>query len=135
MTVLIGVDAQAIAEVEASLAQFGDRYTRRLFTDEEVATCASGPATLAEGLAGRFAAKEAVLKILTLGDVVAPWKSIEIRRTKTGKPVVTLGGEAAVLARRQGITSLSCSLSRGGGVAAAAVVATVSPPDLERTDD
>jgi holo-[acyl-carrier protein] synthase len=135
VTVLIGIDAQAIAEVEDSIAQFGDRYTRRLFTDEELATCGNGPATLAQGLAARFAAKEAVLKILNVGDVVPAWRSIEIRRTATGQPEVALAGEAAVLARRQGITSLSLSLTRGGGVAAATVVATVSPPDSEVTDD
>jgi holo-[acyl-carrier protein] synthase len=131
VTVLVGIDAQAIAEVEVSIAQFGDRYIRRLFTDEEVANCEDRPATLA----GRFAAKEAVLKILSIGDVVPAWKSIEILRTETGEPDVVLSGEAAALARQLGVTSLSISLTRGGGIAAAAVVATVSPIDAEPTDD
>jgi holo-[acyl-carrier protein] synthase len=135
VTVLVGIDAQAIAEVEVSIAQFGDRYIRRLFTDEEVANCEDRPATLAQGLAGRFAAKEAVLKILSIGDVVPAWKSIEILRTETGEPDVVLSGEAAALARQLGVTSLSISLTRGGGIAAAAVVATVSPIDAEPTDD
>jgi holo-[acyl-carrier-protein] synthase len=131
VTVLIGIDAQAIAEAEASIAQVGDRYTRRLSTDEEPATCGNGPAALAQGLAGRFATKEAVLKILNVGDVVPAWRSVEIRGTTTGRPEVALGGEAVALARRQGITSLSLSLTRDGGIAAAAVVATVSPLDSD----
>jgi holo-[acyl-carrier protein] synthase len=126
VTVLIGIDAQAIAEVEASIAQFGDRYTRRLFTDEEIAVCANSPGTLAGGLAARFAAKEAVLKVLVTDDIVPAWTSIKVLRTKSGAPEVALTGDAAVLAHRQGITSLSLSLTRGAGLAVAAVVATVS---------
>jgi holo-[acyl-carrier protein] synthase len=76
-------------------------------------------------LAARFAAKEAVLKILD-GPEPAPWTSIEVHRGENDRPELVLSTIAADQARRQGIRHLSVSLSHGGGVATATVVAQVS---------
>ncbi|MHB8379003.1 MAG: holo-ACP synthase [Acidimicrobiales bacterium] len=122
MSILVGVDVQSIGEVEASIREFGTRYTRRLFTDDEIASCGDGPAA-ASSLAGRFAAKEAVLKILDLHEIVPRWKSIEVRRLRGGRPEVILHGEAAEIAKSQGIAEISLSISHGGGVASATVIA------------
>lgn len=130
MNVLVGIDIQPIDEVEDSLRQFGARYRRLLFTDEELACCGDGPATAAS-LAARFAAKEAVLKILDAQEKVPPWRTIEVRRTAGGRPTIMLHGVAADIARYQGIHDISVSLSHGGGIAAAAVVAAVEH-DAER---
>jgi len=126
VSIHVGIDVQPIAEVEASLREFGARYTHRLFTDDEIAYCGDGPAA-ASSLAGRFAAKEAVLKILDLDEIVPRWRSIEVRRSNGGRPVVALHGEAADLARSQGIHDLSLSISHGGGIASAVVIAQVAP--------
>ena len=122
---LIGTDFQPIDEVEHSLETFGDRYRRRLFTDHELACCGDGPRT-ASRLAERFAAKEAVMKILEAGELVPTWKSIEVRCSASGQPEIVLYGGAAALARSQGVHGLSLSLSHAGGIAAATVVATAS---------
>jgi holo-[acyl-carrier protein] synthase len=120
--VLVGIDIQPIEEVEDSLRTFGARYRRLLFTDHELESCGDGPAA-ASSLAARFAAKEAVLKILDTGESVPSWRSIEVQRTASGRPEIVLHGVAADLAHRQGIENISVSLSHAGGIASAAVVA------------
>jgi len=131
--ILVGIDVQPIVEVEASIREFGDRYTKRLFTDHELESCGDNPLTAASGLAGRFAAKEAVLKILDADESVPPWKTIEVHRTKGTRPVIVLRGLAAEIARRQGVKQISLSLSHGGGIATAAVVAQVAEHQSEMT--
>jgi holo-[acyl-carrier protein] synthase len=121
--ILVGTDVQPIDEVEASMAQFGERYTRRLFTDHEIVCCGENPVTAAAGFAARFAAKEAVLKILDSTATVPSWKSIEVQREGRGAPRIVLSNEAADLAYDQGIENISLSLSHGGGIATAVVVA------------
>lgn len=124
MKVLIGLDIQSIGEVAKSLEEFESRYTNKVFTDYEVTTCAG--ANEAASLAARFAAKEAVLKVLDTKRSVPAWKSIEVRREDDGLPRIVLSREAADIARRQGVRHLSLSLSHDGDIASAAVVAQVS---------
>jgi len=126
-TIVIGLDVQSIEEVETSLEVFGDRYTERVFTTHEIESSAGDSLTRASSLAGRFAAKEAVLKVLDIEDKVPLMRSIEIWRPVGRRPTVRLRGLAAELARRQGIDQMDVSLSHSGGVAAAAVVAQVVP--------
>ena len=122
MTVLVGVDFQEIDEVRESIETFGDRFVRRIYTDDEIADCRGDAMASAPGLASRFAAKEAVFKILKDGDGVATWHDIEVR-LESGQPALTLHGDAATLAARQGITTLFVSLTQTRGTAAAVVVA------------
>ena len=118
-----GIDAQSIDEVTASLVEFGTRYTQRLYTDGEIERCERNPERAGASFAICFAAKEAVLKILDVGKKVPPWKDIEICFAGNGKFEITLYGVAANLAQQQGIESMSLSMSHGGGVALAVVVA------------
>lgn len=120
----MGIDIQPIDEVEASLTIFGARYGRLIYTAQELRNCGAN-ARSATKLAERFAAKEAVLKILVLGDTVPPWSSIEIKESSSGAPEIALHSSAADLAQRQGMQNFSVSLSHAGGVATAAVVAEV----------
>jgi holo-[acyl-carrier protein] synthase len=123
--VVVGIDIQPIDEVEASLRNFGARYRRVLFTDHELESCGEGPQA-ASRLAARFAAKEAVLKILDVSQNVPSWRSIEVKRASDGHPEIVLHDGAEDLARLQGIHNLSVSLSYAGGVATAAVVASLT---------
>jgi holo-[acyl-carrier protein] synthase len=125
MTILIGIDVQPIDEVQDSIEEFGFRYVERLFTAQEVESCGGRSGIAAASLAGRFAAKEAVLKILDGGDAVPSWREIEVRRSTQGRPEIVLHGVAAEIAQRQGVEHLSVSLSHGGGIATAAVVAQI----------
>jgi holo-[acyl-carrier protein] synthase len=102
MNLLVGIDIQPIDEVESSLRTFGARYRRLLFTDRELENCGDNSATSSR-LAARFAAKEAVLKILDIQDVVPSWRSIEVGGVSDCRPEMNLYGVAAELARLQGI--------------------------------
>jgi holo-[acyl-carrier protein] synthase len=126
MKVVIGLDVQSIDDVAKSLEEFGSRYTDKLFTDYEVTSCGGTHPATAASFAARFAAKEAVLKVLDTRRLVPSWRSIEVRREKNGPPRIALSGEAAEMARRQGVRHLSLSLSHDAGVASAAVVAQIS---------
>lgn len=123
MKVLVGVDIQPIEEVEASLAAFGSRYAQRIYTSHELEACGDTPMT-ASRLAERFAAKEAILKVLDPSETVPPWRSIEVNGSNQ-RAEIALYGSAADLARRQGLRNFSVSLSHAGGVASAAVLAEV----------
>ena len=123
----VGCDLQQVAPVARALAQHGQRYLRTLFAAEEIADLTAPPA--AESVAGRFAAKEAVLKVLRPGahDAVA-WPHILIRSNAHGAPHVELQGTAARLAREAGLGSWSVSVSHDGGFAMAVAVALATHP-------
>jgi len=118
----IGVDMVAVADVDASLERFGGRYLVRVFTPHEVESCVGR--RRAERLAARFAAKEAVVKVLRPDpDDALPWCDIEIWRHTAGWCEVRLHGRAARIARRAGLGAWSVSMSHERGMACAAVVA------------
>ena len=92
-----GCDLQRIDDVTDAIRDFGDRYLDRVYTPAEQATYRTGGAA---SLAARFAAKEAVLKLIGSADGVDP-RSVEITQ-QDGRPVVRLTGLAATLAARAG---------------------------------
>lgn len=122
MGMRVGCDLASVAEVAASIDRFGERYLKRVFTDVEIADCEG--ADRAARLAARFAAKEAVAKVL--GDLDGPlsWRAITVRRTPSGRPAVALSGAAAELAAAAGIVDIDVSLAHEGGMALAVVLAT-----------
>lgn len=130
--VLIGVDVQAIDDVQRSVADFGDRYLDRVYTNHELDSCRGEPGVAAGSLAARFAAKEAVMKVLDAGDESPEWRSIEVRRRGSGQPEIVLYGTAAELARRKGVEEFSVSLSHDGGVAVATVIAMATRRGRDR---
>jgi holo-[acyl-carrier protein] synthase len=105
------------------VARFGDRYIGRVYTAHEVSCCQGTPSVMAAGLAARFAAKEATIKVLRPVAHQPDWRSIEIRRDPAGWCAVHLSDEAARMAREQGISNLAVSLTHEAGMAAAVVVA------------
>jgi holo-[acyl-carrier protein] synthase len=122
VTILVGMDFQEIDEVRESIENFGDRYVRRVYTDDEIEECCQNSFDSAPGLASRFAAKEAVFKVFKEGDVQATWREIEVR-LECGRPTLFLRGAAATLAAQQGIVTMSLSMSQSRRTAAAVVVA------------
>ena len=99
MTVIgIGVDIIEVARIRASLERHGERFHRRICTEGEAAYCTRmrDPAPF---FAARFAAKEAVLKVLGTGwrGGIA-WTDVEIVKDPSGQPKVALSGECARIA-------------------------------------
>ncbi len=85
----LGTDIIEIDRIKKAIAKHGDRFLEKLFTGQELAYCrrASDPTP---HYAGRFAAKEAVLKAIGSGLEKITWKEIEILNDKEGKPEVHL---------------------------------------------
>jgi holo-[acyl-carrier protein] synthase len=122
----VGIDLVCIDEVAAAINRFGDRYTGRVFTAEEQAYCraSSGPLS-ASRFAARFAAKEAVVKVLRPRQPWSDWRAIEVRRHSSGWCDIRLHKEAATLARRQRLGSMALSITHGGRHVVAVVLARV----------
>jgi holo-[acyl-carrier protein] synthase len=122
--VRIGCDVMDIEDVQDSLATFGDRYLRKVFTASEIDDCQGHDR--AQRLAARFAAKEAVIKAFAEPDMSFPLREIEV--TRDGPlPVLRLSGTVAERAQRQGWLSSSLSLSHADCHAMAVVVVVCSP--------
>jgi len=121
----VGIDLVRISRIAESLERFGDRFLRRIFTDDEVAYARSAPALTAERLAARFAAKEAARKAFQLTDGV-DWRLIEVRRLASGDCELVLHAEAS---RRTGRTGAALSMSHEGDYATAVVLAFPEPPE------
>ena len=117
-----GCDLQRIDEVSDAIRDFGARYLDRIYTPAEQEAGRLGGAA---SLAARFAAKEAVLKLIGTADGVDP-RSVEITQEQ-GRPVVRLTGLAAELAQRAGIGPIDVSLSHTGDHALAVAVALTGP--------
>jgi holo-[acyl-carrier protein] synthase len=99
------------------------RYLDRVYTETELRDCQSAAGYDAERLAGRFAAKEATLKVLRPAEEAVPWHSIEVLRHPSGWVELELSGEAATLAAGAGITSLALSITHEREYASAVVIA------------
>ena len=128
-TLRVGMDLVSVEEVAESLDRFGDRYVTRLFTPHEIETCRTADAVACgrgayavDSLAARFAAKEAVVKVLRPVEVQPDWRSIEIHRMTGGWCEIRLSGQAAELAAEAGIGELTVSLSHEASVAGAVVI-------------
>jgi holo-[acyl-carrier protein] synthase len=127
----LGVDIVETARIRDSLARFGDRFKRRVFTDGEQAYC-DGMADPAMHYAGRFAAKEAVSK--TFGTGIGNdlgWRDIEVHRNERGAPSVELRDKGLVLLRARGATAVLISLAHTKDHAVAQAILVSSPPHSE----
>ncbi|MHB1414169.1 MAG: holo-ACP synthase [Chloroflexota bacterium] len=116
----VGVDIVEIHRVGEVLARHGERFFARVYTPAELRCCRG---RLPE-LAGRFAAKEAVLKALGTGLRGIGWREVEILPDPRGKPLVFLHGHAQARARELGLYHFAISISHSREFAVASVVAT-----------
>ena len=105
------------------IARHGERFLDRVFTEREQSD-ANSTKNRTEKLAGRFAAKEAILKLLGTGwrGKIA-WTDIEITNNSMGRPIVELGGEVKRLARESQIEQVSLSITHTANFAIASAVA------------
>ena len=115
----VGIDIVGIDRIDKLIREHGERFLSRVFTEEEKAYCSSRPLP-AQHFAGRFAAKEAVLKALGTGWAEGVgWKQVEVALTKKGKPEIRLEGRARELARAMGVSGVHVSISHADGYAVA----------------
>lgn len=118
-----GIDLFAIRRAAERLATTHGEWVEGTFTEAERAQADPEPRR-AEYYAGRYAAKEAVAKALGTGfsDEVT-WLDVEILRSATGAPTVSLSDGALHVAEEHGITGWLLSISHGDGFAVASAIA------------
>jgi len=121
-TLRVGVDVVSVDDVAASIERFGDRYLQRVYTPHELQSCGGASGVRASRLAARFAAKEAVVKVLRPDGRTPPWRDIEVWRHDVGWCEIRLHGSAADLAAGAGLGNLAVSITHDKGIAAAVVV-------------
>jgi len=118
-TVGIGIDIVDVPRFEKVLAR-RPKIVDRLFTEGEKLDTNLRP----QRLAARFAAKEAVMKACGVGVGSTGWKTIEVKKMRSGAPMVVLHGTAQDLADRVGIKNMHITLTHTDMTAAAFVVGT-----------
>jgi len=122
MIVGIGLDLVKIDRVRAIAERWQARFLDRLYTDAERRDCMKKASPYAS-LAGRFAAKEAVLKALGTGwsDGIS-WRDIQVLTDRAGRPRATVSGRVKTLMKRAGVTDIHVSLSHDTDYAVAEAV-------------
>ncbi|OQY89426.1 MAG: holo-[acyl-carrier-protein] synthase [Anaerolineae bacterium UTCFX1] len=118
MKIATGVDLIEIDRIVEVIARHGNHYLQRIYTPAELEQCGKR----AESLAGRFAAKEAVVKALGSGIGDITWKEIEILGDENNAPKLTLSGAAKQKADELGLSSWSVSISHSQSHSVAFVV-------------
>ena len=106
-TTELGIDIIRVDRIVKALEKHGRRFPLRILTPAEDAYVRDRP----ENLAGRWAAKEAVSKVLGLGVRGVGWREIEIVRLPTGQPTVRLHDRALRRAQQLGMERIAVSIS------------------------
>lgn len=115
----IGTDIIECERIEHMLEKHGDVFLKRVYTANEIDYC-SGRKAAVQHYAGRWAAKEAVLKALGTGWAHGiQWTDVEVINQPGGKPNIVLGGVAKELSLQQGICEMMISISHCKGYAVA----------------
>ena len=123
MTNEIGIDIIETVRIKGVLDRHSERFLARVYTEWERRYCRGNILHLS----GRWAAKEAVSKVLGLGIRGVGWREIEIRRTPLGQPIVSLHGRAEERRQALGLSSpLAVSISHIRDLAVAVAVGTRS---------
>lgn len=123
-----GIDLVDFPRIEAMIDRHDKRFLNRVFTQKEQSDAAAVKNNV-EKLAGRFAAKEAVLKLLGTGwrGKIA-WTDIEVTNNHLGQPSVALSGEVERIAKEAGIEKISLSITHTANFAIASTVALRNTP-------
>ena len=119
----VGLDAVEIGRIAEAIERHGDRFLERIYTAAERKLADDSGEARHQFYAGRFAAKEAVLKALGTGWAQGVGlRDVEIARSPGGAPRVLLHGAATARAEALGITSIHLSITHDRGYAAAFAV-------------
>lgn len=125
VNVAIGIDIIEVDRVRKVYEHHGERFLKRVFTEAEVLQCRGK----ANRLAGRFAAKEAISKALGTGLHGVAWREMEVVQLRSGRPTVTLHGNAKRRAQLLGISAFDVSIAdlKDFSIAVAVAIQTSLP--------
>jgi holo-[acyl-carrier protein] synthase len=123
MKIVQGIDLVDFPRIEQMFERHGQRFMDRVYTEAEQ-NYANANKNKMEKLAGRFAAKEAILKLLGTGwrGKIA-WTDIEIINNEMGQPLVKISGQVKQIADKLGISEISVSITHTANFAIASAVA------------
>ena len=117
-----GVDLAEVGRIRDAIARHGDRFTGRIYTPAEIAYVES-KANRFERYAGRFAAKEAGMKAIGTGwKRGVRWQDFEVANLPSGRPTLRLHGEAARIAEKMGVKTISLSITHTAELGMAHVI-------------
>jgi len=117
-----GVDLAEVDRIRDAIGRHGDRFVRRIYTAAEIAYV-ERKANRFERYAGRFAAKEAGMKAIGTGwKRGVSWQDFEVSNLPSGRPTLRLRGEAARIAEKMGVKSISLSITHTAKLGMAHVI-------------
>ncbi len=107
----VGTDIIETSRIEEMIQKHGEIFLDRVFTKQEQEYCGIRKAA-SQHYAGRWAAKEAILKAFGTGWAKGiHWTDIEVVNEMGGKPNVVTHGEATTLCDQRGIVTVLISIS------------------------
>lgn len=121
----VGVDMVEITRIRKALenSKTGHRFRTRVYTENEIRYCEKKGRTKYQSYAGRFAAKEAVMKALGKGwGSRIGWTDIEVLPAPGGKPEIHLHDKSSTFAHERGIRRLALSITHTADYALAYVI-------------
>lgn len=122
MIVGLGTDIVEIVRIGKMIERHGDHFLTRVYTADEIRYCQRRKEYL-QHYAGRWAAKEAVMKVLGTGFVRGiGWKDIEIGVRASGQPFVQLHGGVREYAEQLGVEQVLITISHCRAYATATAI-------------
>ncbi len=125
MNIKTGIDIIEVNRIQDSIEKLGDRFLKRVYTEQEISYCESRKTQKFQSYSARFAAKEAVFKAISSlidNKYDVKWKEIEIVNDETGRPFVKLNGSLEELLRNKVEIDISLSHIKETAIANAIVI-------------
>ncbi len=107
----IGTDIVECLRIAQMIERHGELFIGRVYTQHEIKYCSQRKAAT-QHYAGRWAAKEAVLKALGTGWIRGiSWRDVEVRNDRSGRPKIALAGGARDVCEKENISEIQVSIS------------------------
>ncbi len=130
----IGTDIVECLRIAKMIERHGELFIQRVYTSLEIEYCSTRKAAT-QHYAGRWAAKEAVLKAMGTGWARGiRWRDIEVRNDVSGKPSIALAGGAREVCEERRIGEILISISHCRSHATAYALALGADEAGESTD-
>ena len=127
MIIGLGTDIVEIARIAQMIERHQEHFLQRIYTEEEIKYCQRRK-HCNEAFAGRWAAKEAIMKVLGTDFIKGiGWLDIEVLAERSGKPYVTMRGGAGDFASQLGIDQMLITISHCREYATATAIGVGGP--------
>ncbi|TWT57667.1 Holo-[acyl-carrier-protein] synthase [Thalassoglobus neptunius] len=123
MIVGLGTDIVEIVRIGEMIERHGELFLQRVYSETEIKYCQRHKEAI-QHYAGRWAAKEAVMKTLGTGFTKGVgWKDIQVHNKPSGEPVIVISGGAGQVAKLKGIDEVLITISHCRAYATATAIA------------